>query len=203
VSLYDRYLLPRVTDLVCGTTGIRWLRESTVEGLSGRVLEIGFGSGHNMDVLPPEVTELGAVEPSDTAWHLASERIAASPVSVSRVGLDAQKLDAADDSYDAALVTFALCTIPDPGAALEEVHRVLKPGGKLHFVEHGRAPDARVARLQRAAQPVWGAIAGGCHTGRPIDELVRDAGFELTVKTFYGARPKFAAYFYLGTGTLV
>ncbi len=80
---------------------------------------------------------------------------------------------------------------------------MLRPGGTLHFVEHGRAPDARVARIQRTVQPVWGAMAGGCHTGRPIADLVRDAGFELAVKTFYGARPKFASYFYLGTGTLV
>lgn len=203
MSWYDRHVLPRVTDLVCGYPGITGLRESVVEGLHGRVIELGFGSGHSIGVLPPEVTELGAVEPSDTAWELAAPRVLSSRVPVSRVGLDAQQLDAEDDSYDAALVAFALCTIPDPGAALEEVRRVLKPGGKLHFVEHGRAPDAGVARIQRTIQPVWGAMAGGCHTGRPIDELVRGAGFDLNVKTFYGARPKFAAYFYLGTGTLV
>jgi ubiquinone/menaquinone biosynthesis C-methylase UbiE len=150
------------------------------------VVEIGFGSGPNIPFYPAAVTEVAAVEPSDTAWRLARKRVAASPVPVHRAGLDGQSLPFPDASYDAALSTWTLCTIPDPAAALSEVRRVLKPGGTLHFVEHGLAPDARVQRWQRRLDPVQRRLAGGCQLTRPIADLLGKAGFTLSeVDVFY------------------
>jgi len=153
------------------------LRRDVCGGLTDRVLEIGFGSGLNLAGLPAEVASVDAVEPSDVGWELSAERRAASPVPVARVGLDGQRLAAPDASYDAVLSTFTLCTIPDVEAALAEVRRVLRPGGTLHLLEHGLAPDARVAGWQRRLDPLQGRVAAGCHLTRDAPALVEAAGF--------------------------
>ena len=136
-------------------------------GLSGRVLEIGFGSGLNVSAYPDAGHRpSSAVEPSDLGWELSAERRSGSAVPVERVGLDGQRLAAADATYDAVLSTFTLCTIPDVATALAEVRRVLRPGGALHVLEHGLAPDPRVAAWQRRLNRLQGRIAGGCHLTR-------------------------------------
>ena len=183
---YAEQVLPRVINVVCNAPTAREHRQRVCSGLAGTVVEIGFGSGLNIPFYPAAVTEIAAVEPSDTAWRLARKRVAASPVPVNRAGLDGQSLPFPDASYDAALSTWTLCTIPDPAAALSEVRRVLKPGGTLHFIEHGLAPDARVQRWQRRLDPVQRRLAGGCHLTRPIADLLRTAGFSLSeVDVFY------------------
>ncbi|QIX26706.1 methyltransferase domain-containing protein [Nocardioides sp. JQ2195] len=173
------HLVPRLTDVSLSAPEISELRVRVCAGLSGRVLEIGFGSGLNLPHLPGTVDSLDAVEPSDLGWSRSCDRRAGSEVPVERIGLDGQVIDAADASYDAALVTFSLCTIPDVERALSEVRRVLRPGGTLHFLEHGRSPDVGVARWQRRLDPLQGLVCGGCHLTRDIPALVQGAGFTM------------------------
>ena len=174
---WSERVVPRLADKSLSSKPIMELRRDVCGGLTDRVLEIGFGSGLNLAGLPAEVASLDAVEPSDVGWELSAERRAASPVPVARVGLDGQRLEAPDASYDAVLSTFTLCTIPDVEAALAEVRRVLRPGGTLHLLEHGLAPDARVAGWQRRLDPLQGRVAAGCHLTRDAPALVEAAGF--------------------------
>ncbi|KQZ70401.1 class I SAM-dependent methyltransferase [Nocardioides sp. Root151] len=175
------HVVPRLTDAGLSAPEIGELRAQACEGLTGRVLEVGFGSGMNLPHLPRDVTDVAAVEPSDLGWSRSAGRREKSSVPVERVGLDGQSIDLPDASVDAALVTFSLCTIPDPLRALREVRRVVRPGGRLHFLEHGLAPDAGVARWQGRLNGVQGLVCGGCHLDRDIPALVGDAGFGIAV----------------------
>lgn len=202
MTWWDERVLPRLVDRVCAFGALDELRRSACEGLHGRVLEIGFGSGLNVEHYPPSVTDVVAVEPSDVAWRLARSRLHRSPAPVERGGLDGQRLPLPDASVDSALSTFTLCTIPDLPAALAEVRRVLKPGGSLHVVEHGLAPEPGVQRWQHRVTPLWSRVAGGCHLDRPIQERLEGAGLEVTrMERFFGTGPRPFAFFYLGRAT--
>ena len=201
MGFYGEQIVPRIVNKACGTKAAEPLRRRVCAGLAGDVVELGFGSGHNVAFYPAAVTRVTAVEPSDVGWRLAAERVKAATVPVRRSGLDGQSLPFPDHGFDAALSTWTLCTIPDAAAALREVRRVLRPGGTLHFLEHGLAPDERVRRWQRRLEPVQYRLAGGCHLTRPIVDLLTDAGFTVgEVDVFYeqGA-PKFAGADSLGT----
>ena len=141
MGFYGDRILPRIVDVACNTRVSRPQRERVCKNLAGDIVEIGFGSGHNVPYYPSAVTRVAAIEPADRAWELAAKRLRESSIPVQRAGLDGQVLPFSDHSFDAALSTWTMCTIPDLPAALAELRRVLKPGGALHFVEHGLAPD--------------------------------------------------------------
>jgi ubiquinone/menaquinone biosynthesis C-methylase UbiE len=200
MDVYERQVLPRIINVACGTRAHDALRRRVCADLAGDVIEIGFGSGHNVPFYPADVALVSAVEPADMSWKLAGRRLGSAGVPVRRSGLDGQSLPFADDSYDAALSTWTLCTIPDVDAALRELRRVLKPGGSLHFLEHGLAPDEPVRQWQRRLDPVQKRLFGGCTFSRPIVDLVTTAGFTITeLDVFYQkGTPKFAGAISLG-----
>ena len=201
MGIYGEQVLPRMINFACGLKTVEPLRQRVCAGLEGQVVEIGFGSGLNVPFYPGGVERVSAVEPADVGWKLAAKRLGEARVPVQRSGLDGQTLPFADNSYDSALSTWTLCTIPDVGAALHEVRRVLKPGGTLHFLEHGLAPDEEVRRWQHRLEPVQKRVFGGCHLTRPVAQLLTDAGFTITdVDVFYEeGTPKILGADSLGT----
>ena len=179
MAFWSDRIVPHLVDKALSTEDVMKERERVCARLSGRVLEIGFGSGLNIEKYPEAVESVGAVEPSDVAWRMSADRRAASRTPITRSGLDGQSLDEPDGAFDAVLSTFTLCTIPDVELALREVHRVLRPGGAFAFLEHGLAPEPGVARWQRRLDPLEKAVAGGCHLSRDMVALVSSAGFDI------------------------
>jgi ubiquinone/menaquinone biosynthesis C-methylase UbiE len=174
-------------------------RAAVTGGLEGRVLEIGFGSGLNLEHYPGSVDVVLAVEPAGVARRLAARRVASSGVMVEHVGLDGQSIPLEDHCCDGALSTFTLCTIPDAGAALAELRRVIRPGGRFHFLEHGLAPDPGVVAWQRRLEPLQLRLADGCHLTRDIPRLIAGAGFEIErVEQSYARWPRPWAWFTTG-----
>ena len=199
---YESEVLPRVIDVALSGKAFARIRGRVASGLEGEVLEVGFGAGPNVPHYPPAVTRVRAVDPALTGRKLAAKRIAASPIPVEFIGLDGQVLPLEDESVDHVLSTWTLCTIPDAERALGEVRRVLRPGGALHFVEHGRVPDPKVARWQDRLTPVQRRLFGGCHLNRPIDELVAAAGLDVEqVDTYFMKGPKVAGFMFEGVAT--
>ncbi len=184
MAFYTDKVLPRLTNVLLGKA-MDPTRARVCSGLSGLVLELGFGSGRNLPHLPAGVTRLVAVEPAVVGRQLAGRRIAEAGIPVEFIGEDGQHLPLADGAVDHVLVTWTLCTIPDVDQALEEVRRVLRPGGTLHFVEHGRSPNPRVAEWQDRMTPFWGKLFGGCHLNRSIDQLIDRSGLTLELIRTY------------------
>src|SRR5438132_1087472 len=157
----------------------RAVRARVCEGLEGSVVEIGFGTGLNARYYPSAVTKVVAIEPSHVCMRIAEPRIAKSSAPVEYGGLTGEALDLPSEVFDTVLSTWTLCTIPNMDAALAEIRRVLKPGGSFHFVEHGHAPDEKVARMQKRLEPMNKRLAGGCHLTRHISEDIERAGFNI------------------------
>jgi SAM-dependent methyltransferase len=199
MAFWREHVLPRIVDKACARRDFAEPRRRTLAGLSGDVVEIGFGSGHNLAHYPSEVDRVLAVEPLAVSRRLAERRVAASGVTVEFVGLDREELPLRDDCADAAVSTFTLCTIPDVTGALGEVGRVLRPGGRLRFLEHGLSPDPKVAAWQHRLTPIQRRVCGGCHFDRPIAQLIAAAGFRIvTLENYYLAGPKTPSYLYEG-----
>lgn len=196
MGIYGEHVLPRLVDLACGASTLDRWRKRVAEGLEGTIVEIGFGSGLNVPLYPPTITKVYAVEPAELGRKLAQKRIDAASIPIEHVGLDGQSLPLPDDSCDGALCTFTLCTIPDVESALAELRRVIKPGGRFHFLEHGLSPEAKIAHRQHRFDPFQVRFAGGCHLTRDPAQLVEAAGFNLIeVSSRFGKGPKAWSWF--------
>jgi SAM-dependent methyltransferase len=199
MGFYRERILPHLVDKMCGSSEFVPWRVRATEGLRGKVVEIGFGSGLNVPYYPTDIELVLAVEPAAVARRIAEKRVTASPVPVEHVGLDGQDIPLDDGSCDAALCTFTLCTVPDPERALSEVRRVLRRGSEFHFLEHGLSPDLGVARWQHRIEPLQRRLADGCHLTRDAVTLVESAGFEVTRREQrYAPGPKPWTYITLG-----
>jgi len=199
MGFYEDRLLPRMIDFALGTPAHQKVRARVAAGLEGVTVEVGFGSGLNVPWYPGAVKSVWAVDPAMRGRELAADRLAASSTPVEFAGLDGQKLVFEDDSADSVLSTWTLCTIPDGELALSELRRVLKPSGRLHFVEHGLSPDPGVAKWQRRLDPLQTRIAGGCHLKRAIAEMIERCGFELEkLDTYHMKGPRPMTYTYEG-----
>ncbi|HET9731747.1 MAG TPA: class I SAM-dependent methyltransferase [Acidimicrobiales bacterium] len=202
VGFYEDQVLPRFINWALANRELARIRERVTAGLSGEVLEVGFGSGLNVPYYPGAVRRVKAVDPATVGRELARGRVAASPVRVDYVALDGQELPIESASVDHALITWTLCTIPDPVRALGEIRRVLRPGAEVHFVEHGRSPDAAVARWQDRLTPLQRRLFGGCHLNRQIDALLAGTGFEITrMDRYYIKGPRALGYMFEGVAT--
>lgn len=202
MGLYSRHVLPRLIDLACGQEPMAEVRASYVSRARGRVLEIGFGTGHNLahyatgDDAPES---LFAVEPATDMVERARERLASTTISIEVSNASAEDIPADDDEFDTVVSTWTLCSVPNVYRALAELRRVLKPSGRLIFAEHGASPDPAIERWQRRIEPAWKVIGGGCHLSRSADTLIANAGFRIDeLETGYLPGPKLATFTYRG-----
>ncbi|MBI3677937.1 MAG: methyltransferase domain-containing protein [Proteobacteria bacterium] len=202
MGLYERFLLPPLLSSAMSAKPITYQRKKVVPRCEGRVLEIGFGAGHNLPFYDSSrVSYIWALEPSEEMRERAKQRVSQSTIPTHFIDLPGEQIPLDDDTADTVLVTYTLCTIADVKRALGEMRRVLKPKGKMIFCEHGEAPDAGVKKWQDRLTPVWKKIGGGCHLGRPIPKLIQDSGFVVEkMETMYlPGTPRFAGFNYWGT----
>jgi ubiquinone/menaquinone biosynthesis C-methylase UbiE len=200
MGVYQDQLLPRFQDLVMRRKAMREPRARVCAGLYGEVVEVGFGTGLNAAYYPAQVEKVWAIEPSTLCMRLAQPRIARASARVESAGLTGEHLELPSGQFDGVLSTWTLCTIPDAAGALAELRRVLKGGGSFHFIEHGHAPDAKVARWQARLEPLQKRLAGGCHLTRDIPKMITDAGFAIEhLDTYYlDGEPKVFGYTFEG-----
>jgi len=200
MGFYERWIVPRLLDLAMRNQVLDPYRQRTIETAQGLVLEVGVGSGLNLPLYGPAVTRVVAIDPSPELLRLTSRRTADVVIPVSLLRASAEHLPLADAVFDAIVMTWTLCSIPNPIAALTEMRRVLRPGGRLIFVEHGLSSEIRTARWQHWLTPYWKRISGGCHLDRKADDLIRAAGFQVdTVETGYMTGPKPWTFMYHGS----
>ncbi len=201
MGLYDKYLLPRLVHLTCGQKPNMRQRQKVVPLASGKVLEIGIGSGLNIPLYDAaKVDHLWGLDPSAEMWAIAQKNARDNHIDAEFIQSGAESIPLDDNCVDSVLVTYTLCTIPDAQKALSEIKRVLKPSGRLIFCEHGKAPDIAVERWQNRLNPVWKRLAGGCHLNRAIPQLLEQSGFKSSdMNTMYLPGWKPASFNYWGT----
>ena len=203
-SLYDRFVLPRLLGCACSSPPMMRQRAKIVPQAHGRVLELGVGLGLNLAYYrPEEVTEVTGVDPSPELRERAMSAAHDPSLAVAVADGRAEALPFPDHSFDDVVCTFTLCSVQDPARALAEARRVLKPGGRLLFCEHGLAPDPEVARWQRRIEPLWKRLAGGCHLTRPVTAAIREAGFHIAQaeSMYLPSTPRFAGWNEWGVAT--
>jgi ubiquinone/menaquinone biosynthesis C-methylase UbiE len=196
MGFYEKWVLPRLLNLAMSDKFISEERRKVLGGVTGTVLEVGFGSGLNLPFYPADVRRLVAVDPSREGAKLARKRIAEAPFPVEYLPVAGEEIAAADHSFDSVVSTFTLCSVADPLAALEQMRRVLKPGGKLFLVEHGLSTDPKMQKWQRRLNRIQNILFGGCHLNRDVRRMVAESGFEFDqVDQYYmQGPPKFAAF---------
>ena len=202
MGFYDKYILPHFLNCACGSKPVKYQREKVVPMAEGLVLEVGIGSGLNIPFYDAaKVDRILGLDPSEELNRMALKVAEQKGIPVDFILGGAEDMPLPDNHVDTVLVTFTMCTIPEVAAANKEMLRVLKPGGKMIFCEHGLAPDVKVSKWQSRLDPVSGKTAGGCHLNRDIPRLIKNAGFEIkTMEQMYlPSTPKFAGYNYWGT----
>jgi ubiquinone/menaquinone biosynthesis C-methylase UbiE len=200
VAFYDKWVLPRLINLAMRNKRLASYRQRVIGATRGRVLEIGVGSGLNLPLYGPAVERVYGIDPSQELLDRARKQMAGVPVLLVRTS--AEQLPFADAAFDTFVMTWTLCSIRNPTGALREMRRVLKPGGRLRFVEHGLSPEPRIIRWQRRITPCWKRIGGGCHLDRKMDDLIRAAGFRVDLlEAGYMKGPKPWTFMYQGSAT--
>ena len=201
MGFYDDHILPHMINFMCGMKPIRLQRQKVVPAASGKVLEVGMGTGLNMPYYSRDTIDIiYGLEPNQKSCQIAEGPIRQAGLPVEMIGLDGQDIPLDKNSVDTVVLTYTLCTIPDAAKAMTELRRVLKPGGKLLFSEHGKAPDAAVQKWQDRINPAWKSFAGGCNLNRDITELIKSGGFTFeSLDEMYLPGPKFATYTYWGS----
>ncbi|MEM8502334.1 MAG: class I SAM-dependent methyltransferase [Cyanobacteria bacterium P01_D01_bin.1] len=204
MGLYSRVVFPRLLELSMSSESMTSYRQQLLAEVSGDVLEIGFGTGLNLPHYSVAVSSLTTVEPNQGMGAIAQKRIDASPIEVNTTLLNGENLSLLDESFDNIVCTWTLCSIPNVKKALSEAYRVLKPGGKFFFIEHGLSNEPTIQTWQNRLTPIQRIVADGCHINRKIDELVANVFDEVTVEEFYADDlPKIMGYFYRGVATKV
>lgn len=200
MGFYENRILPHIINLACGIKPVRRQRQKLVPEARGKILEVGMGTGLNMPYYTRDMVEvIYGLEPNAKSCQMAAGPIGKAGLNVNMIGLDGQQIPLDDNSVDTVVLTYTLCTIPDAHKAMTEMRRVLKPGGKLLFSEHGKAPDAAVKKWQDRINPMWKIISGGCNLNRDIPTLIKNGGFDIeSLDEMYLPGPKFAAYTYWG-----
>jgi ubiquinone/menaquinone biosynthesis C-methylase UbiE len=199
VNFYDHWILPPILDLVMRQNQLEKYRREVVAAANGRVLEVGVGSGLNFPLYGKQVEIVFGIDPSPRLLAIARRRAASAGVRAEFLQGSATAIPLAENTVDTVVMTWTLCSIADPLAALREMRRLLKPGGTLLFVEHGLSPEPGVERWQHRLTPIWCHVAGGCHLDRKMDDLIRSAGFDVTsLRTEYANRPRPMTYLYVG-----
>ena len=204
VGLYSRFVLPRLLDFAMKLDELAALRADVIPQARGVVLEVGIGSGLNLAFYSAaRVSHVYGIDPSRDLLAMAQTKVDAGlPIPVTLIPQSADRIPLADQSVDTVVVTWSLCSIPNPAATLREMRRVMKADGRLIFAEHGLSPDARVQSWQNRLTPMWRRLAGGYHLNRKIDDEIRAAGFSIaTLETRYIPGPRVATFMYVGTGT--
>ena len=201
MSLYDKYILPKVLNCTCGSKPISYQRKKVVPLAKGKILDIGIGSGLNIPFYDlSKIDKIYGLDPSSELIKIAKKMAVKKNISIEFLLCGAEDIPLPNNSIDTVLITYSMCTIPEVLKANYEMFRVLKPDGRLIFCEHGLAPDKSVAKWQKRINPVWGKIAGGCNLDRDIPDLISSSGFKiLSIEEMYlPSTPKFAGYNYWG-----
>ena len=200
MTFYERYCLPRLLDLACGVRPVRRQRDRIVPLARGEVLEVGIGTGLNLAHYRAEQIErIWGLDPATQMNRTTRKRLCGTGLDLELLALSAERIPVENDRFDTVVLTYTLCSIPDPVAALREMKRTLRPGGRLLFCEHGLAPEPSIARWQRRLTPAWRRIAGDCHMDRDVPALLDAAGFKVDdLQQGYIPGPRVLTYNYWG-----
>jgi ubiquinone/menaquinone biosynthesis C-methylase UbiE len=200
MGLYSKYVLPRLIDAACRNKDVTELRKQVIPGAAGIVLEVGIGSALNLPYYSANVERLYGVDKSTELLQMARRKMVGAHFPMSLLNQTAANIPLEDRSVDTVVMTWVLCSVAEDAAALQEMRRVLRPNGRLIFLEHGLAPESKIQSWQHRLNPIWKRIAGGCCLNKKIDELISGAGFAITeLRNCYMPGPKPMTYVYSGS----